>query len=256
MYCWSTQWWGWGECRAGMRGKRRHSQYPFLPRHLSEKEQRDKRSRWMEMELMLKESLTGSNKSWRVWATVSDGKSWAKMGHELEADMEAKYKKEWLGTGSAGFDKGSDWGEGYLPTYLTALRSCSSPHLKMNQLSLGLTPGQFWTFSVNLTVSIVPSPIYSGHGLRSSCLRWISGSHMLRIHLQEGLDFHSRTHTHTEILPPPTWPRCPVRTIVFVWIKLSRKCSLVSNVGKEEKMRRGLEDTESKIVIFFSGHDI
>lgn len=23
--------------RAGMRGKRRHSQYPFLPRHLSEK---------------------------------------------------------------------------------------------------------------------------------------------------------------------------------------------------------------------------
>lgn len=48
-----------------MRGKRRHSQYPFLPRHLSEKEQRDKRSRWMEMELMLKESLTGSNKGKR-----------------------------------------------------------------------------------------------------------------------------------------------------------------------------------------------
>lgn len=49
----------------GMRGKRRHSQYPFLPRHPREKEQRDKRSRWMEMELMVKESVTGSNKSKR-----------------------------------------------------------------------------------------------------------------------------------------------------------------------------------------------
>lgn len=48
-----------------MRGKRRRSQYPFLPRHPSEKEQRDKRSRWMEMELMLKESVTESNKSKR-----------------------------------------------------------------------------------------------------------------------------------------------------------------------------------------------
>ena len=37
----------------------------FLPRHPSEKEQRDKRSRWMEMELMVKESVTGSNKSKR-----------------------------------------------------------------------------------------------------------------------------------------------------------------------------------------------
>lgn len=61
------------ESGAGIRGKRRHSQYQFLPRHPSEKEQRDKRSRWMEMELMVKESVTGSNKS---------------KGDNLEADME------------------------------------------------------------------------------------------------------------------------------------------------------------------------
>lgn len=69
----------------------------------------------MEMELMVKESVTGSNKSKREWAAVSDRKIWTKTGHELEADMEgggrkmeAKYKEEWLGTGSADLNKGSD----------------------------------------------------------------------------------------------------------------------------------------------------
>lgn len=46
---------------------------------------------------------------------MSDRRSWTKMGHELEADIEgrgkkrkAKYRKELLGTGSVDFDKGSD----------------------------------------------------------------------------------------------------------------------------------------------------
>lgn len=56
---------GRGESGAGMRGKKRHSQYPFLPRHPREKEQRDKGSRWMEMEQVVKGSVTESNKSKR-----------------------------------------------------------------------------------------------------------------------------------------------------------------------------------------------
>ncbi len=177
-----------------MRGKRRHSQYPFLPRHPSEKEQRDKRSRWMEMELMVKESVTGSNKSEREWAAVSDRKIWTKTGYELEADMEggegrwklSTRRSDW-GTGSVDLNKGSDrWEDSNL---LAVLRSCSITHLKINRLAVpfaGADPGPRWPsqcrsyhvhyLSVNQIVTTFPSPAYSGHSLRSPCLRWASGS--------------------------------------------------------------------------------
>lgn len=59
----------------------------------------------MEMELMLKESVTGSNKSKRERAVVSDRKSWTKTGLELEADMEGGEGIWKLST------RTSDWGQ-------------------------------------------------------------------------------------------------------------------------------------------------
>lgn len=107
---------------------------------------------------------------------------------------------------------------------LATLRSRSIPHLKINRLAVrfaGTDPGPrrppsagpttVHYHSVDLMVTTSPSPTYSGHALKSSCLRWISGSHVLRIHLQEGLDFHTHTHTgpsaaNVTSLPPPPPP--------------------------------------------------
>lgn len=142
MYCWSTLWWEQkkkkGEKRkesgAGMWGKRRHSQYPFLPRHPSEKEQRDKRSRWMEMELMVKESVTGSNKSKREWAAVNDRKIWTKTGHELEADMEGGEGRWKLCT------RRSDWGQ----EAWTLTKGQTNGRLVTTSLCSGAVPSLIW----------------------------------------------------------------------------------------------------------------
>lgn len=45
--------------------KEKAQSIPIFAKHRSEEEQRDKRSRWMEMVLMLRESVTGTNKSKR-----------------------------------------------------------------------------------------------------------------------------------------------------------------------------------------------
>lgn len=107
--------------------------------------------------------------------------------------------------------------------------SCSITHLKINQQPVpaaGPEPrsplaslcrsDHVHFLGVHLIATAIPSPAYSGHGLRSSCLRRVSGSHVLRIHSQEGLDSH-HTRTNTQIRPvcqhdlitPPSPPPPP-----------------------------------------------
>lgn len=169
------------ESAAAMRGKRRHSQYPFLPRHLGGKEQRDKRSRWMEMELMVKESVTGSNKSMREWADVSDRKIWTKKGLESEADMEGgegrwklSTREEWLGTGSEYLTKGQTNGRraNTSPWYEDVPWTPRCP-LHWHRAPAPCPLSQSRSNGYHLA-----SPAYSGHALRSACLRCLSGSHV------------------------------------------------------------------------------
>lgn len=121
---------------------------------------------------------------------MSDRKSWTKTGHELEEDIEGGEGRWKLST------RRGDWGQevliltkggqndGRLAADVARLKTnhgapfpTADPRLQLQRRS-----DRIHYLSVNLTVTTFPSPAYSGHGLRSSCLRWVSRSRVLFIY--------------------------------------------------------------------------
>lgn len=197
----------------------------------------------MEMELMVKESVTGRNKSKRERAAVSDRKIWTKTGSEFKADMEGGEGRSTRGQEVRVEQRVRPTGGRQPPRHAPKLFHHSSedkpPRCPLRSPKASWSPSYHVHYlSVNLMGTTFPSPrIFRSRS--EIFLLTMTIWHTCATYSFTGRSRFSRTHTH-RFFHSEHDLIAPDYHVLEIKPCCRRPLPLVSSIKLEEIMRCGL----------------